>query len=104
MRTQEMRVNSAVARRAGLTTNLRRAGAPPLASITPHDLANIVNNDLAVVMAALELVHEEADLPLELQSLLSNAVTRSPKLADHVRELQRLLGEARPQPRQLAVS
>ena len=61
------------------------------ASVEPSSLADIVKNDLAVLCAALELVHDQADLPPEMRELMKNALARTNGLADRVRKLQRMV-------------
>jgi|tagenome__1003787_1003787.scaffolds.fasta_scaffold20895432_2 hypothetical protein len=69
------------------------AGKLPYASVQPNSLADIVKNDLAVLLAALELVRDQGDLPLELRALVSGALARSSDMVDHVRELRRMACE-----------
>src|SRR3954462_3237060 len=88
-----MRTDSAVWGRTAMITNLQRqptAGNRRYASVEPFSLADIVKNDLAVLCAALELVHDQGDLPLELRALVESALARSSDMVDHVCELQRL--------------
>jgi hypothetical protein len=75
-----------------MMTRLQRAPVArilPHVSVGPESLADVVNNDLAVLCTALELIQDQVNLPLDLRALVSGALARSTDMAEHVRALQR---------------
>ena len=56
--------------------------------LAAREIAHLVNNDLAVAVGLVDLLHAQPDLPSDLRALLHSASTSLDAAARHIEQLQ----------------
>jgi hypothetical protein len=59
--------------------------------LAAREIAHLVNNDLAVAVALVDLLQAQAELPADLRTLLQSASTSLDSAARHIEQLQNVV-------------